>query len=230
MSHVVVLAGGSPHAHDFAATGAALAEVVSAAGHTVEVLDHPDRAAAVLARGSADALAVNGLWWRMLGNAYDPWRDDHAYATGEATQAAFTCFVKHGGGLLAMHTASICFDDWLGWGEILGGAWAWGRSSHPPPGPVAARLITGHPITSGLPEQIDLIDEVYGDLNLQPGIDVLGVARRHADDEEQPVIWTHRFGRGRIVFDGYGHDARSIRNPDHTRLLQRSLSWVLGGS
>lgn len=225
MSRVVVLAGGSPHAHDFAATGAALAEIADDLGHDVTVTDDPDLAAGRL--GDADALVVDGLWWRMEGEAYDRWRAEHAYSPPPATRDAITAHVRGGGGLLAVHTASICFDDWPEWGDVVGGAWRWGVSSHPPLGPVTACVVGDHPIVAGLPGTIELDDEVYGDLALRDGIEVLVTAKRAVDDDPQPVVWTFRYGDGRVVYDGFGHDVESIRQPAHLALLRRSLNWIV---
>lgn len=227
MSKVVVLAGGSPHAHDFAATGAALAELATLAGHDVTVSDDPDATAAALSDG-VDALVVDGLWWRMEGAVYDPWRERHAYSPPTETRRALLAFVEGGGGLLAVHTTSICFDDWPEWGDVVGGAWQWGVSSHPPVGPATVRVSSSHPIVAGLPEQISLEDEVYGDLAIREGVEVHATARRTPDDDEQPLVWTHRFGAGRVVYDGLGHDAASIRQRDHARLLTQALAWITG--
>ncbi len=228
MSSLVVLAGGSPHAHDFAASGAALAELAASLGHTVELVGHPDRAAEALAApGSAvAALAVLGLWWQMGGTAYDRWRDSYGYRTPPSTRQAISGFVSAGGGLLAVHSAPICFDDWPEWGDIVGGAWRWGVSSHPPAGPVSAEVTGDHPVVAGLGPRIELDDEVYGDLALRPGIETLAVAWRHPGDEPQPVVWAHAFGAGRVVFDGFGHDAASIRHPDNARVLAQALTWI----
>lgn len=228
MSRVVVLTGGSPHAHDFESIGVALAELVRARGHAVERVAHPDAAGAMLDRGDVDALVIEGLWWRMLDDIYEPWRA-HAYVTPAATRASFDTFVAGGGGLVALHTTPICFDDWPEWGDIVGGSWRWGVSSHPPIGPVSATVRGGHDVVAGLPGKIDLVDEVYGDLALAPGIDTLAVARRNADDADQPVVWTHRYGDGRVVFDAFGHDADSLTEPAHARLIGQSVDWVLGG-
>ncbi len=226
MSDVGVLAGGSPHAHDFASTGAALVELAASAGHRCELIAHPDDAVSAL--DALDALVVCGLWWRMLGDVYDAWRAEHAYSPPEATRAALDRFVRDGGGLVAVHTAPICFDDWPGWRDVIGGAWRWGVSSHPPRGPVAATLVTEHPVLAGLPPVMQLDDEVYGDLDVRDDVEVLAVARRDADDDDQPVVWAHHHGAGRVVFDGFGHDADSIRHPDNARLLRNGLAWVLG--
>ena len=226
---VVVLAGGSPHAHDFAATGAALVDLARGAGLAPTLVDHPDRAVALLDATTA-ALVVDGLWWRMEGEAYERWRTDHAYSPPAPTRAAIEGWVGAGGGLLALHTAPICFDDWPEWGSIVGGAWRWGTSSHPPLGPVEVQVVDGdHPVTRGLPSTVELVDEVYGDLALVDGIEVLATARRHPDDADQPVVWAHRHGGGRVVYDGFGHDVASLRQPDHARLVTQALAWVAAG-
>lgn len=231
MSRVVVLAGGSPHAHDFDAIRAALAELVGAAGHSVVTSADPDDAVDQLV--DADALVCNGLWWRMEGAAYDPWRDEHAYSPPATTRQRLRDFVADGGGLVALHTTSICFDDWPEWADVVGAGWVWGRSSHPPYGPVTAHLAAEHahhPVLAGAPTEIHLDDEVYGDLDLADDVTVLATGRRHAGDADQPVVLAHRVGRGRVVYDSFGHDAASIRQPDHHRLVDRALAWVLEGA
>lgn len=227
MADVVILSGGSPHAHDFPAIGAALAALFSAEGHDVLVVDHPESAVMALDEHRAKALVVAGLWWRMLGDSYDRWRGDYAYSPPDTTRGALTGFVENGGGLVAVHTAPICFDDWPGWGKLVGGAWDWGVSSHPPYGPVTARIVATHPVVDGSPTEIALDDEVYGDLRVADDVTTLAVARRAPDDAEQPVVWAHHNGSGRVVFNGFGHDAASIRHPDNARILVQALRWVL---
>jgi len=222
---VVVLAGGSPHAHDFVASGAALAGLAAGAGYDVCLVDHPDHAAELVAE-NADALAVCGLWWRMHGDAYDVWRDDHAYSPPTRTRDALARFVRGGGGMLAVHTAPICFDDWPEWGAIVGGSWQWGTSSHPPYGPVRADVVGDHPVVAGLTGTIEMSDEVYGDLAVGDDVEVLALAKRDADDDDQPVMWAHRYGRGRVVFDGFGHDVDSIVHPQNARVLIQALAWI----
>jgi hypothetical protein len=230
MASVLVLSGGPDHAHDFAATGDALVALLREAGHRVARSDDPDEAAEQLVgEDRPDALLINALRWRMHGDRYDPWRERWAYTTPPATRAAIDGFVRAGGGLVGNHTASICFDDWDGWAEVLGGAWDWARSSHPPLGPVRATRTTvgaDHPVTAHLPDVLDLVDEVYGDQRLVPGVEVLATARRGPEDADQPVVWVHRHGQGRVVYDGFGHDVASITDPHHAELLRRAVDWV----
>jgi len=232
VTRALLLTGGPDYAHDFHASSAALAEVLGGAGVECTVVHHPDEAASMLP-GDFSLLVVNALRWRMLGERYDSMRDEWGYRTPEATREAITSFVASGGGLLGNHTAPICFDDWPEWGDVLGGAWQWGHSSHPPYGDVTARVgspaAATHPIVQGLPAQLELRDEVYGDMAIRPEAEVLMVARRTPDDADQPVVWTHRYGRGRVAFDGFGHDAASLRNDAHATLLRQAARWVMEG-
>lgn len=224
---MLVLCGGADYAHDFSTTGPALVELVERAGHTAVLVAHPDEAAEELARGTFDALVVNALWWRMEADAYAEWRDEWAYRTPDETRRAIATFVGMGGGLLANHTAPICFDDWPEWGDVVGAGWRWGISSHPPRGPVAARVVGDHPVVDGLPAEFTVMDEVYGDMQVRDDVEVLVVAKRTPDDADQPVIWAHRYGAGRVVFDGFGHDADTITHPVNGALLAAGLAYVL---
>lgn len=226
MARVLLLTGGPDHAHDFAATGGALAGLLTDAGHSVETVDHPDRATESLATGDHDALVVNALRWRMLGERYDAWRDEWGYATNPALADTVAAYVHAGGGLVGNHTASICFDDWPGWRDVLGGTWNWERSWHPEPGPVHATVAAEHPVTDGLGDGFDVVDEVYGDLDLADAIDVVATAPRRAGDAPQPIAWVHHHGDGRVVYDALGHDAASLHHPSHTRLLRQAVAWV----
>jgi hypothetical protein len=229
MSSVLLLTGGPGDAHDFDATAQATADVFRALGHDVDVVDDPDAAAVRLGDG-IDVLAVNALRWRMLEGNYATWKEKWAYSPPGTTRRAITDFVSSGGGLLAAHTASICFDDWPGWGDLVGGAWRWGVSSHPPLGTVTVDVVGEHPVVDGLPSSFKLRDEVYGDLHLEADIDVLAVAKRAPDDPDQPVVWTRHHGAGRVVYDAFGHDIGSITAPDHVQLLGQAVTWLVGAS
>ena len=230
MARVVLLAGGSPHSHDFGTSGAALRDVLGEDGHEVQWVRHPDDLVDALANDTVDALVVAALWWQMLGEAYAPWRDEFSFTTTTAVRELIDTFVANGGGLLAVHTAPVCFDDWPEWGDIVGGAWQWDISWHPPQGEVHADIIAAHPVVEGLPAQIELVDEVYGGLRLADTITPLAVATRGADDEPQPVVWAHHYGEGRVVYDGFGHDAASMANPHNATILRQGLRWVTEGS
>ena len=222
----VVLSGGPDYAHAFVETGPALASIVERTGRDVTLVDHPDDVVSLLDDPRVDVLVVNALRWRMLADRYAQWRDEWSYTTSPTTRAAITEFVDQGGGLVGSHTAPICFDDWPEWADVMGGGWVWDVSSHPPRGPVTATIVDGaHDITRGVSHTVTLDDEVYGDLALRD-VEVLATARRTPDDRDQPVVWTHRFGEGRVAYVCFGHDVESLRHPDVARLIDQSVRWA----
>lgn len=230
MSAVVVVTGGPPHAHDFVASSSAIATVLTRAGHRVQVRHDVDDAFCALVAGGdrPAAVVVNALLWRMEGEKYDAWRDEWAYSPSAPAREAVTAYVHGGGALVGSHTASICFDDWPGWGELLGGGWVWGTSSHPPVGPVTVHRAADveHPVLSGVPATFDTVDEVYGDQLLHPGTVPLAFAKRHAADADQPVAWVAERGRGRVAYLGLGHDAAAVSSPVPARLLANMVAWA----
>lgn len=228
----VVLSGGLTH--DFPTTTACLAELLGEAGLQVEV--HTGTGGVERALRSlpgAALLAVNALRWTMTGPAVPNRYRERATAEGASpSQPARDALVAHlaaGGGVLGMHTASICFDDWPGWGETLGGAWVWGASSHPPLGPeIRVTPAAPHPLVDGL-DGFTLVDEVYTGLDRQPGVEGLLTAIPPGTGEPaQPLLWAREHGGGRVVYDALGHHPPSYQVPEHREIVRRAIRWTTG--
>jgi type 1 glutamine amidotransferase len=205
--------------------------VLSRHGIESTVTEDFDAGLADLARGRFDLLTIYALRWSMKEEKYAPHRSRFALTLSSRARDAIIAHVRRGGGLLGLHTASICFDDWPEWRSILGGTWVWGRSGHPPPGPVDVRIMKpDHALVRNLPD-FTLNDEVYGDLALEPDVMPLMQAMAlGADAGWQPVLWERRVGRGRVVYGALGHDAASIEHPVHSRIVARSALWALDSS
>jgi type 1 glutamine amidotransferase len=232
VSRVLVVTGGPgpDHAHDFCdpvtGTGPALVRLCIAAGHEAELTDDVESGFRRLADEPFDVVLVNALRWRMEAPQYERWRAEFAVSLSETARRAVVEFVERGGGLVGNHTASICFDDWPGWADLLGGGWVWGRSSHPRPAPVEVHVTAEHPVVAGLPTVFTLVDEVYGDQELCPGTEVLAIARRTPEDDPQPMVWVATRGQGRVVYDALGHDVASLTDPVHAQLLTQCVAWA----
>lgn len=220
----IILTGGIYH--DFDRLSAATAGLLAGAGFRSEVVESPAALVASLAQGPAALVVVQALRWRMLGHEkYAPFRADWAYETGPDLIAALQAHRVSGGGLLALHTGCICFDDWPGWQAMLGGGWVWGRSHHAPGlDTVAIRPLPDHPVTAGL-GAFTLLDEHYLDLAVDPRAVVLAQGST-AGGPEQPVAWAHEEGGARAVTLTTGHDLASMVHPGQARLVQRAALWA----
>ena len=227
MARLLLASGGPTYAHDHAACAKALSEILTGAGHEiVATTRHFDEFPDALADTRPDAVVMHALWWRMLADRYDDLRERWAYTTTPELRASLTDYVSAGGGLVALHTATICFDDWAGWADIVGAQWNWDRSFHPPLGE-ASVVITdrNHQITAGI-DDFDTIDEIYANLDLRPGIEPLAFGR-HTDGSSHPILWTHSFGAGHVVQFGLGHHPPSLKHPTTAEMLRRSVAWTL---
>jgi type 1 glutamine amidotransferase len=230
MQGAIVFTGGVGHPFDTSAP--ALGEILREAGFEPRIsLDIGEIVEWMRADAQA-LLVVYALRWSMSQHEkYAPLRRQWAFTLPDDARGLIKSRIAAGAGLLGVHTASICFDDWSEWAGVLGGAWEWGKSHHPPLGPVVAAVDTQHFLTTGLTD-FSLIDEVYSDQILSPDISVC--ARAHAAEQGssfsdgQPVCWTHHYGRGRVVYDALGHDAPALNQPVHRRLLQRAALWAAG--
>lgn len=228
MASNLILTGGI--FHPFEAAAPALADVLGEVGITSTIRWDVDAALAEMADGAEWDMVTNyALRWRMLDHEkYAPYRDEWALSLSDGARAALSDHVRKGGGLLGLHTASICFDDWPEWRNLLGGTWVWGTSHHPPLAPVDVQFKNSdHPLTAGLPD-FSLEDEVYHHLDCVAGVTPLATATTAEGEGAQTVAWAHVYGRGRVVYDGLGHDAASLTDPVHRRFIARAALWTLG--
>ncbi len=211
--------------HDFAVTSGLLAGLLAEQGVAASVTDDLEAGLRGLAAAGADLLVVNALRWRMEAERYAHLRDEWALSLSPEGRAAIRGHVGAGRPVLAVHTAAICFDDWPEWAGIVGGAWNWERSSHPPRSAAAVAVRSGaHPITAGVAD-FTVTDEVYGFLDLQPGLEVLATSAHGG--AEHPVLWARTAGRARVVYAALGHDDVPYRHPAHRRLLAQAVRWLL---
>jgi type 1 glutamine amidotransferase len=140
----------------------------------------------------------------------------------ELSPQALKClgdFVEQGGGLMAIHSAAASFTQEPAYAEILGGRFV----SH---GPVQTfRVLPAAPQ-----------DEIFGHV---PAFLVRDELYRHTYDPEdrvhfytlvgeqrEPVVWTRRYGQGRVCYCSLGHVAGSFRKRPVRRILQRGLAWI----
>ena len=225
MNRAVVYHGGPRHPFAVDVLAAQLVQ----AGFVCELHDELDAAAAALTAAPTALFVVHALRWTMT--QHEKYAEDRPHwgmTPSPFARAAIASYVRGGGGLFALHTSSICFDDWPEWGELLGGRWVWGRSRHPMYGTVAVSLDGTHELAAGLPN-FELQDEAYCHLELQPQTRVFGwveAADGAATTGLQPACWVYDCAAGRAAYISVGHDAASLQHPVLAELTRRASRWA----
>lgn len=225
---VLVLTGDGPFAdpwHDLAATGAAVAAVLTGA---VPADVATRTASGVVADGgfAADLLVVN--------LSHDP--GGSASSSGAAPDAAVLAaaverHVGRGRPVLALHSSVMAFPWWPAWAELLGARWVDGVSGHPELAVTTVRVTPGPAgVGTGLAD-VTVADERYTGLKSVPGD---GPVEPHLTHEHggavHPLAWARaaRPGGARVVYDALGHDVRSYASPSRRALLLAEVAWLVG--
>jgi type 1 glutamine amidotransferase len=141
----------------------------------------------------------------------------HHKKISTAALAKLDQYVKQGGGILALHAATASFKETLPYFEILGGRFI----GHGPVERFEVRRVRDD--IYGDIENFTVRDELYIH-ELQPGIEVHFTAQ--LEDKEIPVVWTYRYGKGRVCYAVPGHTTESMRSSTYQKILQRGLMWV----
>jgi uncharacterized protein len=224
-AQALILTGGIYH--PFEESAPALAKLLGEVGVEAEITFDIE---AGLAQARAFPLIVlYALRWGMTQNEkYAPFRAEWAFQLSDEARSALWLHVMGGGGLLCLHTASICFDGWEDFSETAGAQWRWGVSHHPPLGPVSTQVINAAPpLMTGVAD-FTSTDEVYHNLTVRA--DMVPLLRSTAaEGEPQITAWAASNG-DRLVHDSLGHDAAALQVPSHARFLQNAALWCLGGN
>jgi len=148
----------------------------------------------------------------------------------EARQALVD-FVKDGGALVGLHSASNTFDRWPRFQRLLGG----GFRLHPPA--QTGRVVVtdrSHPSTRRLPRAFSIRDEFY-EFKASPrrrAHVLLRADPRSISGETRqdlPLAWCRREGRGRVFYSGLGHFGSAWRSDRRLRrLVDGGIRWALG--
>lgn len=104
---------------------------------------------------------------------------------------------------------------------MVGGQWV----AHPGNDGVTYRVNIvdrGHPLTQDM-EDFTVVSEKYY-MHVDPAVNVL--ATTNFDDVKMPVVWTKKYGEGRVYYCSLGHVANIVRMPEVTKLMQLGMVWA----
>jgi uncharacterized protein len=137
-------------------------------------------------------------------------------------------FVRRGGAVIGTHSAADMFHSWPAFETLLGGEFARHGALQ------EGRLLIEerNSITRGLPSSFRLTDEFYEFASpVPPGTTVLVRLDPDSVMDEMgtnlPLVWTRRYGRGRVFYDALGHRPETWEVEVNRRLLTRGVAWAL---
>lgn len=129
-------------------------------------------------------------------------------------------FVKSGGGLVGIHSATDSFKNSDAYWKLLGGRF----TGH---GGGRFRVnITGkrHVIVRDM-KPFEIEDETYTHA-FHPESKLVVLMRR--DEDSEPVSWVQYYGEGRVFVTGLGHGAPAWNNPAFQQMIINALLWADG--
>jgi type 1 glutamine amidotransferase len=217
----LILSGGV--AHDYRATSPMLQTLLRETGIDSEIRED---FAAVENGGlrDFDLLTLNCVRWTC--DQTPGWRAQWRFELSARAREEILAFLARGKGLLALHAATICFDDWPEYRRILGAWWEWGRSGHAPLQEHAMRICQpAHPLVQGLGD-FAICDELYTRPRIYDQVDPLVEAGW--EGTAHPILWLRNYGPARVCYNALGHGVEAFAHPTNRLLLQRGAAWALG--
>jgi len=148
--------------------------------------------------------------------------------TGEQVKPVMEA-VHSGVGMGGVH-GGMCdaFRESTDWQFMTGGQWV----AHP--GGDGIKYVVNikdkkHPITKGL-KDFDVCSEQYY-LHVDPAVKVLATTTFEKGEwgeypSVMPVVWTKKWGKGRVFYCSVGHNAKSSSEPRALELITRGLIWA----
>jgi hypothetical protein len=138
-------------------------------------------------------------------------------------------FVDSGNGFYALHNSSHISLYSKHYREVMGGAYI----GHPPLRPFKVRVANpDHPITRGVTDFIVTDEQHYVTYDKDPRHILLRSENldglRYESHGTQAIAgWAYDFGRGRVAFTAIGHTLHAMWQPQHFKLQQNAVRWLL---
>jgi uncharacterized protein len=156
----------------------------------------------------------------------------------EEQKAALQRFVRRGGGIVGIHSATGSMRQWPWFWSMMGGKF----KRHAPMQTFTIRVEDAHnPSTGHLPSAYPWTDEFYYVENVPDGLHVLlaGDLVALKDPEKEtypgkrfgdwvPLAWCHQFEGGREWYTSLGHKPEHYSDPGFTRHLLGGVLWAMG--
>ncbi len=227
---VLIITG--DHGHAWRETTPVLVEILTKAGHRVEVTENPrlDLIPEKLARYNVLLLNYRDTPAGARQNPNSVWSDENKRAFVEA--------IRNGAGLVVYHHASSAFRGNSAFDKefekLSAGGWR-NQGYHGAMHEFVVSVRAEHPITAGWKQFLHGRDELYQNSLITPGSQVLVTAYSDpAKDPKntglhEPMVWINEYGKGRVVQNALGHDVQAMSGSGFRFLLARCVEWAATG-
>jgi len=227
---VLIITG--DHGHNWKETTPFLKELLTKAGHQVDVTEAPSKDLTADNLGRYDVLLLN---YRNMPQGA---KDNPASVWSDENKKAFTEAVKGGKGLVVYHHASAAFvgtsDFEKEFEKTIAGGWR-KQGNHGKMHEFVVTTRKDHPVTKGLKEFKHGRDELYQNSLTLPGSEVLATAYSDKDKDpkntgkDEPVVWAAAYGKARVFHTSLGHDVEAMGSAGFKALLIRGVEWAATG-
>jgi type 1 glutamine amidotransferase len=148
----------------------------------------------------------------------------------------FLDFVRSGHGFVAVHSATDTFYMWSEFNDLIGGYF----NGHPWHEMVTIEVADpSSSLVSFLGKSFQINDEIYqvSDFKAKDSHVLLRLDPTSVDLTKQgvqhryygwPVAWTRPYGKGRVYYNGLGHDDWVWKDPRFQEMLSKGIAWAMG--
>jgi type 1 glutamine amidotransferase len=227
---VLIITG--DHGHNWKETTPFLKELLTKAGHKVDVTETPrtDLTPDNLAKYNVLLFNYKNTPKGAQANPDSVWSDDN--------KKAFVGAIKQGTGLVVYHHASSAFTGESEFDKefekLSAGGWR-KQGFHGQMHEFTVSVQKEHPITQGIKSFNHGRDELYQNSLVTPGSELLVTAFSDAAKDpkntgkDEPMVWVNSYGKGRVVQNALGHDLVALQGAGCKTLMIRCVEWAATG-
>ncbi|MCS7168361.1 MAG: ThuA domain-containing protein [Gemmatales bacterium] len=228
---VLIITG--DHGHAWRETTPFLKDLLTKAGHQVDVTETPRKDLTTENLAKYDVLVLN------YRNTPRGAKENPDSVWSEENKQAFAQAVRNGKGLVVYHHASAAFvgdSDWdREFEKIIAGGWR-RQGYHGKMHVFVVTIRKEHPITRGIKEFTHGRDELYQNSVIPPGVEILATAYSDKSKDpkntglHEPMIWVGHYGKGRVYHNVLGHDVEAMKSSKEFQILFiRGVEWAATG-
>lgn len=150
-------------------------------------------------------------------------------------KSALVYFLKSGHGFVGVHSAAYTLYEWGVYSQIIGGY----SFDHPWHQLVTVNVVDPNSkLVNSLGKSFQITDEIYqiDDFRADTSHVLLALDPTSVDLKKPgvrqryygwPLAWTRVFGKGRVYYNGLGHEAAVWNDPRYQDMLLKGIKWVM---